>query len=57
MMKDCNKIADYEFTEHTSEKITYTLATTCSEHFKQMRSLVGAAKETALNFEKERKSI
>ena len=57
MMKDCNEIADYEFTDHTSEKLTYTIATTCSKHCEQMVALVGKARKMALNFEKERKRI
>ena len=57
MMKDCNEIADYEFTDHTSEKLTYTIATTCSKHCEQMVALVGKARKMAFNFEKERKSI
>ncbi len=51
MMKDCDKLAEYEFTDYTSEQLTYTIASTCDEHFDKMRSLVGEAKEVPLNYQ------
>ena len=56
MMENCNKLADYEFTDYTSEKLTYTIASTCDEHFEKMRALVGKAQEVALNYQDKGKT-
>ena len=56
MMQNCNELADYEFTDYTSEQLTYTLATTCSKHCDEMEKIVGKAQKMAFNIQRNSKS-